>query len=123
MQFSEDKQTQPFVFHRVEAHSVLVNETEYDHSIIITVASILLPWLITSIEQLNAELLAPLIEGHPDLIILGTGTKPAPIPPQLLALCWEQRIGLEAMTTPAAARTYNVLANEGRKVAIGIIIH
>lgn len=122
MQFSEDKQTQPFVFHRVEEHSVLVNDTRYDHSIIITVEPALLPWAITSIEQLTAELLAPLMQGHPDLIIVGTGTKPAPLPQQLIALCWEKRIGLEAMTTPAAARTYNVLANEGRKVAIAIVI-
>ena len=123
MQFSEDKQTQPFVFHRVGEHSVHVNETQYDHSIIITVAPALFPWPITTIEQLTADLLAPLLEGHPDLILLGTGTKPAPVPQQLLALCWEKRIGLEAMTTPAAARTYNILANEGRRVAIGILIY
>ncbi|MFI4956717.1 MAG: Mth938-like domain-containing protein [Gammaproteobacteria bacterium] len=123
MQFSEDKPTQPFVFRRVDEHTALVNETHYDHSIIITVEPALLNWPITAIEQLTAELLAPLMQGHPDLILLGTGAKSSPLPHALLALCWEKRIGLEVMTTPAAARTYNLLANEGRRVAIGIILY
>lgn len=122
MQFSEDKSTQPFVFHRADDQGVLVNDTLYTHSIIITVEPVLLDWAITSLEQLNESLLIPLIQGTPDLILLGTGPRPTPLPHTLLALCWEKRIGLEAMTTPAAARTYNILANEGRKVAIGLII-
>lgn len=122
MQFSEDKPTQPFVFQRVDDHSLVVNNTRYDHSIMITAKPELLPWAVASLSALTDTLLAPLMEGQPDLILLGTGTKPRALPHALLALCWEKRIGLEAMTTPAAARTYNVLANEGRTVAIGLII-
>jgi uncharacterized protein len=40
------------------------------------------------------------------------------------ALRWrfrELKIGIELMTTPPAARTYNILLAEGRKVAAALI--
>ncbi|MDO5087645.1 MAG: MTH938/NDUFAF3 family protein, partial [Comamonadaceae bacterium] len=32
------------------------------------------------------------------------------------------RIGLETMSTPAACRTYNILAGEGRRVLAALLI-
>lgn len=72
--------------------------------------------------DLTPILLTPLLEGAPDLVLLGTGPTPIALPATLLGLCWEKRIGIETMTTPAAARTYNLLANEGRRVALGLIL-
>ncbi len=40
----------------------------------------------------------------------------------VLAACLTRGIGLEAMTNAAAARTYNVLASEGRRVALAMVL-
>ena len=122
MQFSEDKPTHAYVFHQADAHGVLINSTRYTHSLLITVEPHLLSWHVTCAADLTTDLLVPLFEGNPDLILIGTGAHPATLSHSLIAYCLGKQIGLETMTTPAAARTYNVLAHEGRRVAIGIII-
>lgn len=122
MQFSEDKPTHAYVFQRADAQGFLINNTLYTHSIFITAEPRLHDWNLTCIADLNDTHLAPLMVGNPDLILLGTGAHPIHLPHVLLAHCWEKRIGLEAMTTLAAARTYNVLANEGRRVAVGLLL-
>ena len=51
------------------------------------------------------------------MVLLGTGTKSV-FPPRELTFSFARKgIGLEVMDTAAAARTFNVLANEGRRVA------
>jgi uncharacterized protein len=58
-----------------------------------------------------------LLEHGPELVILGTG-KRAIFPPRELTFAFARRgIGLEIMDTAAAARTFNVLAAEGRHLA------
>lgn len=122
MQFSEEKSTHPFVFQRVDAHALWVNDTCYSHSLIITAEPELHAWPVTILRDLTPALLAPLLLGNPDVVLLGTGSRPAVLPPALLMPFYDKRVGFEAMSTPAAARTYNVLANEGRRVAIGILL-
>jgi len=49
--------------------------------------------------------------------VVGTGTKNL-FPPRDLVFGFARRgVGLEVMDTAAAARTFNVLAGEGRRVA------
>jgi len=58
----------------------------------------------------------------PEVIIIGTGKRQAFISPSILAPLMHARIGIETMDSKAAARTYNVLMSEGRKVAIALLI-
>ena len=59
-------------------------------------------------------------ETRPEIIILGTGEKLVFPDSSILARCHQDRIGIEVMNTPAACRTYNVLASERRRVAIAL---
>ena len=53
---------------------------------------------------------------NPEVVLLGTGAR-AVFPPQaVLAQFLKRGIGLETMDSAAAARTFNVLAGEGRNV-------
>ena len=56
-----------------------------------------------------------------DFFIIGTGAMLQPVSPDIRALLRERRISCEVMTTPAAIRTYHVLASEARRVAAGLI--
>jgi uncharacterized protein len=55
------------------------------------------------------------------LFLFGTGTELQPLPEQFRWRFREARIACEMMPTGAAARTYNVLLGEGRRVAAGLI--
>ena len=57
-----------------------------------------------------------------DFLLIGTGKNPAFIEESLKWRFREAHIGFDAMTTTAAARTYNVLANEGRRVAAALLV-
>ena len=56
-----------------------------------------------------------------DLVLIGTGTNPAYLDEAIRWRFRELKIGVDPMTTTAAARTYNVLMNEGRRVAAALI--
>ncbi|HWD60523.1 MAG TPA: Mth938-like domain-containing protein [Stellaceae bacterium] len=66
--------------------------------------------------------LAPLIEaGGIELILLGLGRHGAPVVPALRAALKAKGIGIEAMDTGAACRTYSVLLAEDRLVAAALL--
>ena len=58
-----------------------------------------------------------LLRNEPELVILGTGERNVFPPRELTFAFARRRVGLEVMNTGAAARTFNVLAGEGRRVA------
>ena len=66
--------------------------------------------------------LEPLFALSPELILLGCGDRQTFPPAATLAACLSRGIGLETMTNAAAARTFNVLASEGRRVVAGFVL-
>lgn len=61
------------------------------------------------------------LEGEVDVLLLGTGRSIARAPAALTAALGPLGIGVEAMDSPAAARTYNVLLSEGRRIAAALL--
>jgi len=55
--------------------------------------------------------------GKIDVLIVGTGAEIAHLPTDFRAAFESVGIGVESMNSPAAARTYNVLLGEGRRIA------
>ncbi len=56
-----------------------------------------------------------------DVIFIGTGAEIAHLPTGLRTRLEEAGVGVEAMSSPAAARTYNVLLSEGRRIALAML--
>ena len=61
------------------------------------------------------------MKGDIDVIFFGTGDEIAYLPRELKEALDEVGIGVEAMNSPAACRTYNVLVSEGRRVAAALL--
>lgn len=82
-----------------------------------------LPWAASVVGEVTAESLAPLRDARPpvELLLLGTGQGFALVDPTLRAALRTLGIVVDGMTTPAAARTYNVLLAEGRRVAAALL--
>jgi uncharacterized protein len=56
-----------------------------------------------------------------DVLFVGTGAEIAPVPAAFRAALEGEGIGVEIMASPTAARTYNVLLGEGRRVAVALL--
>ncbi len=83
------------------------------------------PFGLLEPEQLTTLHLEQLIELKDkgiELVILGSGQKLRFMPKQWLVAFNNAKLGFETMDTPAACRTYNILAGEGRKVAALLLI-
>lgn len=61
------------------------------------------------------------LAGEVDVVFIGTGDEIAHLPADLRRRLEEAGIGAEAMNSPAACRTYNVLVSEGRRVAAALL--
>lgn len=80
-------------------------------------ASLITPWDAGAWGGLT-DTAAPLsLAGKIDVLLLGLGRDISAVPPAFIAALDGVGIGVEPMNTPAAARTYNVLLGEGRRVA------
>lgn len=58
---------------------------------------------------------------HCDMLLLGTGPKPVLMPADFRAKVERRGLGLEAMGTEAAIRTYNILLAENRRFLAGLL--
>jgi len=55
-------------------------------------------------------------------VLFGSGSALRFPHPHLIRALTEARVGLEAMDTPAACRTFNILAAEGRGVVAALLV-
>lgn len=69
-----------------------------------------------------ADTAAPLaLAGRIDVLFVGTGAEVAHPPAAFAAALDAAGIGVEAMASPPACRTYNVLLGEGRRIAVALL--
>ncbi len=112
--------------HRITAYDVdtiSVNDEIFRQSLVMTADSILCPWPVSSIQHLNPEILAPIFESKPTVVLLGTGKHQMFPDAKIFALFGEQGIGLEVMDNGALCRTFNILVAEDRDVTAAIILN
>ena len=77
------------------------------------------PLLPTEIEVLHMN---QVLGYQPEIVILGTGRRLHFPSPAIMQACHQAGAGFEVMDTAAACRTYNILANEGRRVAAALLM-
>ncbi len=68
-------------------------------------------------EELLVDDFHPLLETDPEIVLVGTGSAAIFTSRELMFGFARRGTGLEVMETRAAARTFNVLVGEGRRVA------
>ncbi len=91
---------------------------------ILILNDIVQPWPVTALAELGPEQIEAVLAAgsrEVEFLLLGVGVRNAPPPRLLRAALQAAGMGLEVMDTPAAARVYNVLAAEGRRLAAAII--
>jgi uncharacterized protein len=92
------------------------------HSVILGSRGERIDWSCNCFEELTASHFDQLAQLLPELVIFGSGERLRFVNPTLTQALIQRQIGLETMDTQAACRTYNILAAEGRYVAVALLM-
>jgi uncharacterized protein len=111
-----------YAIHGVDAGGVLVNERRLTRSFVLTPGELVEDWSPRVGDTLVPADLEPLLALQPTLVLLGTGPRLRFPPADVAAACLTRGIGFEVMDNAAAARTFTVLAGEGRSVVAGFLL-
>jgi uncharacterized protein len=101
---------------------IRVGREEFRESFVLTPETIIRNWATAGFDALTEADFAGLLVHAPEIVVLGTGAAIRFPHPRLTRALAAARVGLEVMDTPAACRTYNILASEGRKVVAALIL-
>jgi uncharacterized protein len=71
---------------------------------------------VDDVAAIDEGSLAAAVDLQPEVLLVGTGSRQQFLPARIVASMAAAGIGMEVMDTRAAARTYNVLVGEGRRV-------
>lgn len=129
MQLNHEIPDFAYAFRAIDAGSVVLEDREQvrtrelDASFIVSPNTLVEAWPVPAdVSLLTPEDLAPVLALGPELVILGTGETQKFASAAVMGACLTRNIGFEAMTNAAAARTFNLLASEGRKVVAAILL-
>lgn len=122
MQLSRELPDYTYSLRAADGRQAKVNDRVLTHSFILAPNQLVEDWPVRSLAELTAGHLNAALELNPALVILGTGEQQVFPPAAVLAACLTRGIGIEVMNNASAARTFNVLAAEDRKVVAAFIL-
>jgi uncharacterized protein len=99
-----------------------VDGEKITHSVIISSSGARVDWQLERFEDLAAEHFEQLALLEAEVVIFGSGSRIRFPHAAWLRPLMARRIGVETMDTAAACRTYNILAQEGRSVAVALLL-
>jgi len=101
---------------------IRVGATEYRENVVLTSEAIATGWASGGFERLTDEDFAQLLAKKPEVVLFGAGPTIRFPHPGLTRALTEAGVGVEVMDTPAACRTFNILAAEGRSVVAALLL-
>ncbi|OOG49037.1 Mth938-like domain-containing protein [Rhodanobacter sp. C01] len=107
---------------RVSARSVTLIDRELQDSFLLAPDRAIEHWPVAAANSLDASHVDAVLALQPELVVLGTGERQVFPPAAFMAGFLRKGVGIEVMDNAAAARTYNLLAGEGRRVVAGFIL-
>lgn len=122
MQLHLEKPDFDYFLRGADGRSALVNERRLTRSFVVAPDALVEDWPVTAVAAMRVDDLEPLLALSPELLLIGSGETQVFPPAGVVAACLSRGIGLETMANAAAARTYQVLAGEGRRVVAGFVL-
>ena len=101
---------------------VEVNQTRHESSLIMTPDRLFLEWSVKTIKDMKENSFEAIESLDIEIILLGTGNTQEHLEPGLLEYFSKKNIAIESMSNQSACRTYNILANEERKVLLALML-
>lgn len=106
----------------VEHGAITIGDEVIRENVVLLRDQVLRGWKVKDPSTVTIVDLEDALVHQPEIILFGTGWLNC-LPPRELVFALARRgIGLEAMDTPAACRTFNILVSEERNVAALLIV-
>jgi uncharacterized protein len=121
MQLNLERPDYEFFLRAADGAAAVVNGRELRRSFVIAPDRLIEDWPVADIAALTPEQIEPLLDMGPGVLLLGSGPRQVFPPAAAMAAGLSRGIGIEVMTNAAVARTFNVLAGEGRRVVAGLV--
>ena len=121
MQLNLERPDYAWFLRGADGEQALVNDRRLRASFVIAPDTLIEDWPVFDAKSMAPADLEPLLALNPELLVLGTGAVQVFPPAAVLAACLSRGIGIVVMTNAAAARTFSVLAGEGRQIVAGFI--
>ena len=122
MQLNLERPDYAYFLRGADGSTALVNDRRITASFAVAPDRLVEDWNVTDARHLTPDDLAPLLQLEPEVIVLGTGARQVFPSAAVMAACLGRGIGLEVMSNAAAARTFNVLAGESRRVVAAFVL-
>jgi uncharacterized protein len=107
---------------RAGARSVTIVDRPFTASIILARDKVIDDWGVSDVAAMTPEHAEPILALQPDVVLLGTGARQQFPSQEVLAAFLQRGIGVEVMNNAAAARTWDILASEGRNVVAAFVL-
>jgi uncharacterized protein len=101
---------------------IAIGGERISHSVIVSSRGERIAWAARRFEDLGLADFEQLARVQAEVVIFGSGSRIRFPRAAWLQPLVERRVGLETMDTAAACRTYNILAQEGREVAVALLL-
>ncbi len=98
-----------------------INRVRHEGSLLLMPEGEVRRWEVQSYDALTAKDFEALAALGAEIVLLGTGAQHRLPHPRLTAALARAGIGVEAMDSYAACRTYNILMGEGRRVLAALL--
>jgi len=115
MQLTEQRNEHRLFLRHADAASVTIVDRRIVRSVALSASRVIEDLSARNVSDLDAAAIAAILSLEPEVVLLGTGSRAIFPAPALLAEFLRRGIGVETMDNAAAARTFNVLAGEGRQ--------
>ncbi|TKS53548.1 hypothetical protein E4582_01325 [Luteimonas yindakuii] len=122
MQLTLENPDFDYLLRGANGSAALVNDRRLERSFIVAPDALVEDWDVASVGGLTVADLEPVLALQPEVVLLGSGSHQVFPPAEVLAACLTRGIGMETMANDAVARTYQVLAGEGRRVVAAFVL-
>ncbi|MDT8438166.1 MAG: MTH938/NDUFAF3 family protein [Wenzhouxiangellaceae bacterium] len=121
MQLTRHLHDGQYYIHSLGDEAIRIVDRDYAHSLLLSPEHGVREWPVGSVAAIAEPEIEPIFELDPDVVLLASG-RTMQFPAHAIRYAFAERaIGLEVMPLDAAARTFNILAGEGRAVVAALI--
>jgi uncharacterized protein len=122
MDLSLDRPEGYLFVRRVGAHAITVVDREFTRSFLLSPERLVEDWPVAAASELDATHIDAILALKPEVVLVGTGERQVFPAQAFMAGLLRKGVGVEVMDNAAAARTYDLLAGESRRVVAAFIL-
>ena len=122
MDLSLDRPEGYLFVRRVGAHGITVVDREFTRSFLLSPERLVEDWPVAAASELDTSHIDAILALKPEVVLVGTGERQVFPAQAFMAALLRKGVGVEVMDNAAAARTYDLLAGESRRVVAAFIL-